>query len=458
MKAFIKIFILFIVLNAGTWMAPQKASAQVSVSFQLFYDDLSPYGYWVDNSDYGYVWVPNVSAGFTPYGTNGHWVFTNAGWTWFSDYSWGWAPFHYGRWYTDPYYGPMWVPGNEWGPGWVTWRSSAGYYGWAPIGPGVSIELAYSNGYNVPYNQWTFVGERNFGSTNMSNYYVDRSTNTTIINNSTVINNMSGGAGGANYNAGPARTDVEKRSGSTFAPVTIKESSAPGQKLSNNELQIYKPQVQKNNSGGEKSAPARVTSLKEVKSAAERNPNTQSPEKIQSEKKQPAQRDLGSQPDKQKPAQQQRDVQPKKEQPAKQQRDAQPKKDQPAQQQRNVQPKKEQPAQRQRDVQPRQEQPSAQPQRDVQPRKEQPAQRKQNDQPAQQQRDVQPKKEQPAQQQRDVQPNREQPSAQPQRDGEPKKAQQPNRTNRTRKQPARQPSQQQQPAPQQNMHEDNKPH
>ena len=139
MKAVIKIFIVSIVISSGTWLTPQKASAQVSVSFQLFYDDLSPHGYWVDNRDYGNVWVPNVSPGFTPYATNGHWVFTNAGWTWFSDYPWGWAPFHYGRWYNDPFYGPMWVPGNEWGPGWVTWRSSAGYYGWAPIRPGISI-------------------------------------------------------------------------------------------------------------------------------------------------------------------------------------------------------------------------------------------------------------------------------------------------------------------------------
>jgi hypothetical protein len=45
MIALIKIFILFIVLNAGTWLTPQKASAQVAVSFQLFYDDLSPHGY-----------------------------------------------------------------------------------------------------------------------------------------------------------------------------------------------------------------------------------------------------------------------------------------------------------------------------------------------------------------------------------------------------------------------------
>lgn len=36
-----------------------KASAQQPyVSFQLFYDELAPYGEWVDNPDLGYVWIP----------------------------------------------------------------------------------------------------------------------------------------------------------------------------------------------------------------------------------------------------------------------------------------------------------------------------------------------------------------------------------------------------------------
>ena len=190
MKSIIKIIILSIVINVTSWMMPPQVKAQeVTVGFQVFYDDLSPYGTWVDNPEYGYVWFPNVSAGFTPYGSNGYWILTDAGWTWVSNYSWGWAPFHYGRWYNDPMYGPMWVPGNEWGPGWVTWRQSEGYYGWAPIGPGISIELAYSSGYDVPNDHWTFVRNSDFGNTNISNYYVDNSTNVTIIQNSTVINN-----------------------------------------------------------------------------------------------------------------------------------------------------------------------------------------------------------------------------------------------------------------------------
>ena len=189
MKLLTKVFIVFIMLGSALWTAPQKASAQASVSFQVFYDDLSPYGNWVQDPSYGYVWIPNASPGFSPYNTNGHWVYTEYGWTWVSDYPWGWAPFHYGRWHNDPMYGEMWVPGNEWGPGWVSWRQSEGYYGWAPIEPGISLSVAYGSGYNVPNDRWTFVKDRDFGREDMHNYYVNRSGNTAIINNSTVINN-----------------------------------------------------------------------------------------------------------------------------------------------------------------------------------------------------------------------------------------------------------------------------
>src|SRR5436190_18975603 len=101
MKSQIRNKITFLILFLGMFIIPQKVSSQVFVSFQVFYDELSPYGYWVDNSIYGYVWVPSESAGFIPYASNGHWIYTDLGWTWVSYYSWGWAPFHYGRWYYD---------------------------------------------------------------------------------------------------------------------------------------------------------------------------------------------------------------------------------------------------------------------------------------------------------------------------------------------------------------------
>ncbi|MEI6886556.1 MAG: DUF6600 domain-containing protein, partial [Bacteroidota bacterium] len=326
----------FLLLGICTYVIPLQVNAQGgNVSFQVFYDELSPYGTWVLNPDYGYVWVPDVSQGFTPYATNGYWMFTNEGWTWFSNYSWGWAPFHYGRWYNDPYYGPMWVPGNEWGPGWVTWRMSEGYYGWAPIGPGISISIAYSSAYNVPYNQWTFVRDRDFGRTNINNYYLNVNNNVTIINRSTVINNTRiDGSNNVRYNAGPARAEVEKRSGRTYTPFTIKETSRPDERISNNALQIYRPQVQKSVSGMREPAPKRVESMDKLKPSSQRVGDSPAQKgnpavKPEQPKKQPQQSlPPQQQQQRQQPPQKQRDGQPAKQQQPQQQ---QPQQQQPQQ-------------------------------------------------------------------------------------------------------------------------------
>src|SRR5512138_490116 len=110
MKSWKKIMTIAILLCATLIATPHKSYSQTGfVSFQIFYDDLSPYGSWIYFPVYGYVWVPDVDPGFMPYATNGYWVLTDDGWTWVSDYPWGWATFHYGRWYTDPTYGPVWI-------------------------------------------------------------------------------------------------------------------------------------------------------------------------------------------------------------------------------------------------------------------------------------------------------------------------------------------------------------
>ena len=50
------IIIAFLSITALT-VKNAKAQVGVSVSFQTFYDDLSPYGEWVNDGSYGYVWV-----------------------------------------------------------------------------------------------------------------------------------------------------------------------------------------------------------------------------------------------------------------------------------------------------------------------------------------------------------------------------------------------------------------
>jgi len=269
----LKIFALLVVLNTSAWIVPQETSAQqVSVSFQLFYDELSPYGAWVDYPDYGYVWIHNGDPGFSPYVTDGHWVFTDDGWTWVSDYSWGWAPFHYGRWDYNDVYGWFWVPDNEWGPAWVSWRRSPGYYGWTPLRPGVSISTAFGREYHERNERWIFVRDRDIARPDIGRHYVNRTKNVTIINNSTVIvNTRKDNERNVTYISGPDRDDVQRVTHTPIKSVAIRENEKPGHRLNDGELQIYRPQVQKRSGSGQSPAPSKVTKLNEVRPASERN-------------------------------------------------------------------------------------------------------------------------------------------------------------------------------------------
>jgi hypothetical protein len=259
MKAKINFISVFLIISFMSLNIPM-ATTQVTVTYQVFYDELNPYGAWVDHPDYGYVWIPDIGSGFTPYSTNGYWLYTDAGWTWVSNYPWGWAPFHYGRWFYDPMYGYAWVPGYEWGPGWVVWRRSAGYYGWTPIGPGVSASYAYSNDYSVPYNRWIFVREKHFGRRNVNSYYISPSYNSTIINNSVVIHNVrEDRTRKITYYTGPERQEVEKNTGRKISTIAVHEYSKPGQRVSRNQYSLYRPWV----SNSKTTAPAKTLAWKD---------------------------------------------------------------------------------------------------------------------------------------------------------------------------------------------------
>lgn len=139
-------------------------------TYQTFHDQLSPYGTWVNVAGYGNVWRPaGVPVDFSPYATGGHWVLTEFGWTWVSDYAWGWAPFHYGRWFRDAAYGWLWAPGYQWAPAWVAWGSCGGYYCWAPLAPGFGFGY-----YRPAFAYWNFVPRGYIGYGHIGNYLVDR--------------------------------------------------------------------------------------------------------------------------------------------------------------------------------------------------------------------------------------------------------------------------------------------
>lgn len=233
---------LLLVGSSGNSVSAQGYS--VDITYQTFYDELSPYGRWIDYPEYGYVWAPDLGPDFQPYRTGGHWVWSDEyDWMWVSDYSWGWAPFHYGRWFYDPFYGWMWVPGYDWSPAWVSWRTGGDYYGWAPLGPGISISIGFLN-YNPPYNYWSFAPRRYINSPYINRHCVDRSRNVTIINNTTIINNY-GSRKNVFVNGGPRRMEVERYAG-RIRPVYFREANRPGEReFRNNQVRLFRPQIRR---------------------------------------------------------------------------------------------------------------------------------------------------------------------------------------------------------------------
>lgn len=138
--------------------AAQAAQAQVDVNVTIggFYDELAPYGRWVDCS-YGQCWVPErVAADWQPY-SNGQWIYTEYGWTWVSNDPWGGSPYHYGTWAPIEGYGWSWVPGTVWAPAWVTWSYSNSYVGWAPLPPTVVFGASGYAGRPVVVSQTQYV-------------------------------------------------------------------------------------------------------------------------------------------------------------------------------------------------------------------------------------------------------------------------------------------------------------
>ena len=243
------------------------------MSYQTFYDQLSPFGSWINYSGYGYVWVPQADAGFSPYMTAGHWEYTDMGWTWVSDYEWGWATFHYGRWFFDAYYGGwLWLPGYDWAPAWVNWGYYEGYYCWTPIGPRDYVNGRW--GYGNYEHQWNCLPREHMGEPFISRYMTtnnvinhdrrDFESRVTIINNTNVYNRSV-------FNAGPKVEEVERVVNHPINRTVINASAKPGKtEIHGNTINIYRPAVTRN-PGQQHAVPARVVNPTEI----QHNNNTQ---------------------------------------------------------------------------------------------------------------------------------------------------------------------------------------
>jgi len=227
-----------------------------NISLQTFYDELSPYGTWIQDPQYGYVWRPDVDQNeFRPYYTNGRWAMTEYGNTWVSNYDWGWAPFHYGRWVINSYRQWIWLPDTNWGPAWVDWRSGDGYYGWAPMAPSISINLSFGRRYAVPEFCWNFIPQRNIYINTFPRYDYGRNNvyirNTTIINNTYVYNRRS-------YYGGPRVEDIRRATNRDVTVYRYAQSSRPGaSRVGGREVSIYRPRPERNAPDNRNAAPRR---------------------------------------------------------------------------------------------------------------------------------------------------------------------------------------------------------
>jgi hypothetical protein len=208
--------------------------AQETVDRTVFEEALNPYGTWV-LIDGVHYWRPGIAAGnpgWAPYMTNGHWVYTDLGWTWVSDYPWGWAPFHYGRWIRHSVYGWVWWPDVTWGPAWVRWRTGDDYCGWAPLPPfsvfvpnhGFFFRGRFVNDefdFGLALNDFFFVPSSHFCDRDVWARRVDIQHRNLAYKNTVFIRNNFTFSNGRIVNHGPSRDFVARVTRTEIRPMAV---------------------------------------------------------------------------------------------------------------------------------------------------------------------------------------------------------------------------------------------
>jgi hypothetical protein len=226
---------------------PQEYGRNEDTSY--FYDRLSPYGNWVDLNPYGYVWIPrHMGYRWRPY-SDGHWVWTDYGWTWIADQEWGDIPFHYGRWGWDNDIGWFWVPGTVWGPAWVTWRSNNQYMGWAPLPPGVEFRVGMnfdSLSIDIPFSFWVFIQGPHFQDRDLNPYVLPFERNRTIVNYTSIHNNIYV-RNDRIINEGIGQDEVRRITGRAVPRYGLQDAQQPGRtRVVGQEVQMFRPAIRQN--------------------------------------------------------------------------------------------------------------------------------------------------------------------------------------------------------------------
>lgn len=190
-----------------------------SVDYKEFYEQLSPYGEWVqvkpeeigmkqqtssidtkndkgisllsligvqdanasnfENSAMVYVWKPSPSLAintvegltpeYAPY-SNGRWVNTDKGWYFKANTPAEETTSHYGRWVNTPSAGWLWVPGRVWAPAWVDWKQNESQVSWAPLPPSAYMVNGSLSAPVIDNNSYVVVEKKYFLEPNVYKY------------------------------------------------------------------------------------------------------------------------------------------------------------------------------------------------------------------------------------------------------------------------------------------------
>jgi hypothetical protein len=153
--------------------------------------ELSQYGNWDQDEEYGAIWYPNVGPDWAPY-REGYWANVPPwGWTWVDNEPWGFAPFHYGRWIdrggrwgwiaadrggygpgVRPVYAPAVVSFFGLAAGLTAAALASHAVGWVPLGPGEAFRPYYHT--TAAYDRRiNMLNVRNVGQVNFAETHVD---------------------------------------------------------------------------------------------------------------------------------------------------------------------------------------------------------------------------------------------------------------------------------------------
>jgi probable HAF family extracellular repeat protein len=229
---------------------PEAQSEGGGDDYSVFYSRLSSDGDWVEAGDYGYCFKPHVAEGeWAPY-RDGHWVWTDRGWFWYSNENFGWATYHYGRWVRISGQGWCWVPGNEWAPAWVSWRQSSEYCGWAPLPPDAGFSVNAGIGgwadsyYGIGPAAYTFINFKAWGQSSYLRYTASPAENVQIIRQTTNITNIRVQNTVIN-NFGPRVETLQQYTNQPIVPTKIvfdsNRQAGYGASIRGSELQVVAP-------------------------------------------------------------------------------------------------------------------------------------------------------------------------------------------------------------------------